>query len=66
MHNQLGLLAAALAAVALSCSEPAEQDERPRVEADGTVHVPAFDLSSSNTMPRTTAATSAPAPCPPG
>lgn len=48
MRNQLGLVAAALAAVALSCSEPAEQDEGPRVEADGTVHVPAFDLPETS------------------
>lgn len=44
MRNQLGLLAATLAVGALSCSQPTEQNERPCVEPDGTVHVPAFDL----------------------
>ena len=48
MRTQLGLVVTALAAVALSCSEPTEQDERPRVEADGTVHVPAFDLPETS------------------
>ena len=48
MRNQLGLVAAVFAAVALSCSEPAEQDEGPRVEPDGTVHVPAFDLPETS------------------
>ena len=48
MRTQLGLLAAALALGTLSCSEPAEQDDRPRVEADGTVHVPAFDLPETS------------------
>ena len=48
MRNQLGLVAAALVVGAVSCSEPAEQDERPRVEADGTVHVPAFDLPETS------------------
>jgi acetyl esterase/lipase len=48
MRNQLGLVAAALAMGVVSCSEPAEQDEGPRVEADGTVHVPAFDLPETS------------------
>ena len=48
MRTQLGLVAAALAVGALSCSEPAEQDDRPRVEADGTVHIPAFDLPETS------------------
>ncbi len=48
MRTSIGLCAAALALGALSCSEPAEQDERPRVEADGTVHVPAFDLPETS------------------
>ena len=48
MRTHLGLLAAALAVGALSCSQPAGQDERPRVEADGTVHVPAFDLPETS------------------
>lgn len=48
MRTQLGLIAAALALAALSCSELAAQEERPRVEADGTVHVPAFDLPETS------------------
>ena len=48
MRTQLGLLAAAVALGTLSCSEPAEQDDRPRVEADGTVHIPAFDLPETS------------------
>ena len=48
MRTQRGLLAAALAVGVLSCSEPAEQEEPPRVEADGTVHVPAFDLPETS------------------
>ena len=48
MRTQLGLIAAALVLAALSSSELAAQDDRPRVEADGTVHVPAFDLPETS------------------
>ncbi|MDE2692353.1 MAG: alpha/beta hydrolase [Acidobacteriota bacterium] len=48
MRTQFGLVAAALAAVALSGASLAAQVERPRVEADGTVHVPAFDLPETS------------------
>jgi len=48
MRTRVGLFAAALAVGVLSCSQPGEQEERPRVEADGTVHVPAFDLPETS------------------
>ena len=40
------VLAAALA-LTMASGSLAEEEERPRVEADGTVHVPAFDLPES-------------------
>ena len=48
MRTLVSLVAATLAMGAVSCSAPAEQDEDPRVEADGTVHVPAFDLPETS------------------
>ena len=48
MRTLISLVAATLAVGVLSCSEPAEQEEGPRVEADGTVHVPAFDLPETS------------------